>query len=111
MSIVAFPAGLYLDRSTVYRGGSATVVDFASDGTPLVRTLNVTAYRNFSCRFSNLFQSEKNTLTTFVDTNMTNTITWTIDGENYSGIFLPGVTVSMTGALYNVEFSYYAELI
>ena len=110
MTTVAFPAGFNLDRSTTFQSGKNTVVDISSDGTPLLRTLNITPYTSINCRFTYLSLASRNTLVTFITDNESNTITWTIDGINYSGVILPGYSISMTGPLYNVEFTYYASL-
>jgi len=111
MTTVAFPSGFNLERESTFSNNSNVVVDFMSDGTPRQRTLGTTPYTTIACKFDYLAAADKETLVTFLDTNAANTITWTIDGIDYSGVFLPGYNVSMTGPLYNVSFSYYAAVV
>ena len=111
MTTVAFPAGFNLDRDSTFDNSSNVAVDIMSDGTPRQRVLGTVPYVTIRCKFAYLFATDKATLVSFLDDNAANTITWTIDGVNYSGVFMPGYTVTMTGPLYNVSFEYYARAV
>ena len=111
MATVAFPAGYNLERDSTFENVSNVVVDIMSDGTPRQRVTGTSPYTRISCKFDYLSAANKATLTDFLEDNAANTITWTIDGINYSGVFMPGHNVSMTGPLYNVTFTYYAKVV
>jgi len=111
MTTVAFPSGFNLERSTAFQNQSNVVVDIMSDGTPRQRTLGTVPYTRIGCQFDYLSDTDKNTLVSFLEDNAANTITWTIDGIDYSGVFMPGYNLSMTGPLYNLSFDYYARVV
>ena len=111
MSTVAFPTGYNLSRASQFRFHSSTAVDFMSDGTPRQRTLRSNAYVTVSCLFEYLTSTERGLLLIFILLNAGNTITWTIDGINYSGVIVGDYSETMTGPLYSVAFEYYAQIV
>lgn len=111
MSTVAFIGGYNLSRSTTFRHTPRAAVDIMNDGTPQQRLMSTEAFLTISCLFEYLTATEKLILEIFLLTNAANTITWTIDGVNYSGVFLGGHSVTMTGPLFNVSFDYYAQIV
>lgn len=111
MTTEAFPTGFYLDRSTTFRHHPTESIDMMSDGAPRSRTLTTSRYVTISCEFSFLTADEKATLESFLLSNQANTITWTIDGVDYSGRFVGGHSVTMTGPLFSVSFTYYAMIV
>jgi hypothetical protein len=111
MATVAFPAGYNLERDSTFENVSNVTVDIMSDGTPRQRTTSATPYTSIACKFAYLTATDKQTLVTFLTTNAANTITWTIDGVNYSGVFMGNMSITMTGPLYNVTFTYYATTV
>lgn len=108
MATVAFIIGYHLDRGTGFKHDNGVVVDLMSDGTPRQRTTASVKYATIKCKFSYLSAVDKDDLVEFLVDNAANTITWNIDGVNYSGVFVGGHSVTMTGVLFNVEFDYYA---
>ncbi len=111
MSTVAFPSGYNLSRSSTFKFHSAAAVDIMSDGTPRTRTLRSSAFVTVSCLFEYLTAAERGYLLLFVLINAGNTITWTIDGINYSGVIVGDFSETMTGPLYSVSFEYYAQIV
>jgi hypothetical protein len=111
MSTVAFISGYNLSRATTFRIAPSTAVDIMSDGTPRVRTLNTSKFATISCLFEYLTDAERLTLQLWLVLNDSNTITWTIDGINYSGVIVGGHTATMTGPLFNISFDYYAQIV
>ena len=108
MTTVAFPTGLYLERDSAFTFNTNTQVDYLADGSARVRVKGTDQYVTIECNFKNMFTADKDTLTAFLSTNCSNTITWTIDGTNYSGVFVGPYKLTMTGILFNVSFVYYA---
>ena len=111
MSTVAFPSGYNLSRSSTFRHSAAAAVDIMSDGTPRSRTLTTGRFVTVSCLFEYLTADETTYLVSWLTTNEGNTVTWTIDGVNYSGMIIGGQQRTMTGPLFSVSFEYYAQII
>ena len=111
MTTVAFPSGYNLSRSSTFKHHPSTAVDIMSDGTPRQRTLTAGYFVTVSCVFEYLTAIEKFVLVVFLILNAGNTITWTIDGLNYSGVIVGGHSETMVGPLYTVTFDYYAQLL
>lgn len=111
MSTVAFPAGYNLSRSSTFNHRPAAAVDIMSDGTPRARTLTASAFLTISCLFEYLTAAESAALVSFLLTNEGNTITWTVDGINYSGMVTGGQQRTMTGPLFSISFDYYAQIV
>jgi hypothetical protein len=111
MTTAAFPDGYNLDRSTTFRNNNAVQTDIMSDGTPRQRVLGATQYKTIACKITYLTLADKDVLVTFLEDNASNTITWTIDGIDYSGVFIDSYNLSMTGPLFNVDFTYYAAVV
>lgn len=109
MTTVAFPSGFNLERSSSFRHSPTDEVDFMSDGSPRSRTVTSRSWVTIACQFQYLSATDKTTLESFILANSANTITWTIDGVDYSGRIVGGHTKSMTGPLFNIAFNYYAE--
>lgn len=108
MTTVAFPS-LNLDRETTFQHDNLTRVDRVTDGSARSRVLSTTQYVSIKCVFKYLDSDDKATLETFLKENRANTITWTIDSVNYSGVIDGGHSVSMVGPLFNISFTYYAS--
>lgn len=108
MTTVAFPA-LTLDRESSFQHENLAKVDTLTDGSARVRVLSTTQYVTIRCVFKYLDSTDKATLETFLKENRGNTITWTIDGVDYSGVLVGGHSVTMTGPLFNISFTYYAS--
>ena len=111
MTTVAFPSGFNLERDSQFSYSTNTVTDFLADGTPRTRVVGTQQYVTIVCNFRSLSATDKDTLTAFLSTNRANTITWTIDGADYSGVFVGGYALTMTGPLFNVTFNYYATTV
>jgi len=111
MSTVAFPTGYNLSRATTFRHQPSTAVDFMSDGTPRVRTLTTGYFVTISCLFEYLTLTEKTLLELWLLLNAGNTIEWTIDLYNYSGVIVGAHSTTMTGPLFNISFEYYAQVV
>lgn len=112
MSTVPFISGYNLSRSSTFRHSPKVAVDVMNDGTPQQRTMTTTgAFVTISCLFEYLTLTEKIILDFWLIGNAANTITWTIDGYNHSGVIVGGHQVSMVGPLFNVSFDYYAQLV
>lgn len=113
MATVAFPASLsgLLERGSVFSVRSISKLDTTADGSPRVRLLGQSEYTGIRCRFRVLSDTEKDTLVTFLRDNATNTVTWTIDGDDYEGYIDGGHSVAMVGNRFNVSFQYYAKIV
>jgi len=111
MATVVFPTGYNLTRDSSFRNASTEQFDVMSDGAPRSRTVTSKRYVTINCRFNALYRAEKDTLEAFIYANSANTITWTIDGINYSGRIVSDHQTSMTGILFNISFDFYAEII
>lgn len=109
MATVAFPSGYNLERSSVFKHDSNADVDIMDDGSFRQRLYGVTTYVEIDCRFKYLSLSDKNTLKSFLVGARDDTVTWTIDSIDYSVVIMAGHRESMTGALYNIQFTYRAE--
>jgi len=110
MTTAAFPAGFNLERESTFDNDHGVVVDIMSDGTPRQRQLGTAQWKTIKCKFDYLTATQKDTLVSFMETNAANTITWTIDGTNYIGVFKASYSLSMSGPLYNLSFDYYAKV-
>ena len=106
---VAFPSGYNLERSSTFTHDNNVKVDLMDDGEPRQREMGADAFVSIACEFKYLTLTEKDTLKSFLTTNRAATITWTIDSLDYSGVFVGGHRESMTGALYNLSFTYRAK--
>ena len=106
---VAFPTGYNLSRDSVVTRDSNVHVDFLDDGEARQRQLGADAFVTIRCKLPYLTLSQKNTLKSFLLTNRAETITWTIDSIDYSGVFVGDHTETMTGNLYTLEFVYRAR--
>jgi hypothetical protein len=111
MTTVAFISGYNLSRSSTFSHKPSTAVDIMSDGTPRTRTMTPEDFVTVSCLFEYLTSTESSTLRTWLLTNAANTITWTIDGINYSGVIVGGHSATMTGPLFSISFDYYAQIV
>ena len=111
MSTVAFPSGYNLSRSSTVKFHQNVIVDKMSDGTPRTRTVTGGAFVTWSCVFEYLTATERAILLIFILVNAGNTITWTIDSINYSGVIVSDYTETMTGPLYSIAFEYYAQVV
>lgn len=106
---VAFPTGYNLSRDSVFTRDTNVLVDYLDDGEPRQRQLGADTFVSIRCRLPYLTLSQKNTLKSFLITNRAETITWTIDSINYSGVFVGDHVETMTGNLYSIEFVYRAK--
>lgn len=111
MSTVAFPTGYYLSRASVFKHAQSAAVDIMSDGTPRTRTLTASYFVTVSCLFEHLTAGEAGLLRAWLVVNAANTITWTIDSLNLSGVIVGGHSATMTGPLFSVSFEYYAQVL
>lgn len=107
---VAFPASYNLSRSTRITDDLNTTSDIMDDGTEHVRVLGATDYTVIDARLEYLTSTQMTTITTFLKTNRAEEITWTIDGIDYIGRVVGGVSRSMVGNLFNVDFRYRARV-
>jgi len=106
---VAFPSGYNLERSSAFTHANNVRVDMMDDGEIRQREMGADSFVTIGCEFKYLSLSEKNTLKSFLITNRAETITWTIDSIDYSGVFVGGHKETMTGPLYNLSFTYRAK--
>jgi hypothetical protein len=111
MAIVAFPSGYNLARDSGFRNASTEQFDVMSDGAPRSRRVTSKRYVSIACRFGALYRAEKDALELFIVTNAANTITWTIDGINYSGRIIGDHSTTMSGILFNLSFDFYGEIV
>lgn len=111
MTTVAFPSGYNLERETDFDHNTNTKTDIISGGGVRVRIIAETQYESIGCIMKLLTLTQKNVLVAFLKDNRANTVTWTIDGIDYTGNFVGGFKVTMTGPLYNVSFTYYASVV
>lgn len=108
---VAFPAALagQLERSSPFENDNNVKTDMLDDGEPRQRVLGTDVYDDIRCHFKSLPAADYATLRTFLITNRTEEVTWTIDGVNYSGRLKGRIRKHMVGPLFNVSFTYYAK--
>lgn len=106
---VAFPTGHNLERSTTFTRDSNIQADILADGETRLRDLGPDTFVTIACKFLYLSLADKNTLKNFLITNRTETITWTIDGIDYSGVFVGDHTETMKGPRYSLSFQYRAK--
>lgn len=112
MAVVAFPTGLPLERTSVDEIDLGTHVDILDDGSVAVQELVPNEYVLLHAQFKNLYESEKDTLMTFLRANKSNYITWQPDDIFYVGVIKGKVRQTRAGHMFNVSFNYYAtELI
>jgi hypothetical protein len=108
MATVALPAGFYLSRESSYQDDDGIRVDYVSGGEARVRILG-DGYTNIECAFKHLTLAQKQTLSEFLRVNRANEITATIDGVNYIGRRVSPRKTTMSGAVFNINFTYYAR--
>lgn len=107
---VAFPTsiGNKLARSSVISQDTYTLLDVMDDGEQHVRVIGDAPRTAVRCTFKYLSGADFATLRTFYNANRAETVTWTIDGVDYSGNFSGGWRHSKEGKTYNVAFNYRA---
>lgn len=108
---VAFPTALagLLDRSSQFGHDNFTSVDIMDDGSPVQREMGDAVYARINCLFPFLTAAEYATMSAFLETNKSETVTWTIDSVDYSGVFDGGWRKTKKGNRYSVTFVYYAK--
>jgi len=107
---VAFPTAIgdQLERASQLSADLGTEVTPMDDRTPHIQQLSTVFSIVLRCSFKLLTSTDRGTLRTFLKTNRAETITWTIDGVDYSGFFDGGYTENKKGNRYNVSFVYRA---
>lgn len=107
---VAFPTsiGNKLARSSAFSQETYSRLDIMDDGTQHPMILGDSVRSTLRCTFKNLSATDFSTLRTFYNTNRAETVTWTIDGVDYSGNFSGGWRHSKEGNTFNASFNYRA---
>jgi len=109
MATVAMLSNYFITRDSGFEWAGLTNVTVMDDNTPRLQQVATSDWVTIGCQFTMLTLAEKNTLVAFIQANAMNTITWTIDGVNYSGVFKKGHRESMSGPRYNISLDYYAK--
>lgn len=108
--MAAFPAGYTLDRASPFSNDKITDTWVLTDGTSLQQIRGADAYVTIRASIKYMDSADRTTLKTFLDANRYSTATtWTIDGINYSGIFVGGYKEKLIGQLYSISFIFRAK--
>jgi len=110
--MAAFPTTWddHISEETSFAYHDNVLRDLLDDGTVITRVMGPTRVR-VNAMFRNLNVTQSNALLSFLQTNRSGQIEWTLDSKNYEGVLMTGPELEREANLHHIRFEFHGIIV